>query len=245
MNRYYVVVLVIAIASQLSLFGMDKPFHFDRMEPELQNVVIMFVDDLSYIGQTNKSCYAQVKKQQLYHIVDMHGLQDPRLAKPNIPPFVFFIDPSCDDHRGNGKRAIDPNSRIFYKDSTWEKYPLGCGAYHDTFHIDFNGDDKYQRVGPTNLLIACLMQKECAAQRLVRFYPLAPQHVIAGDSQSKKLYEDFLTPRLFLEALCASKMIPNNKATAILLEHLEKAHMSESSLEKRMRVFNCAAERIS
>ncbi len=211
MKRYCAVVLVIGIVGQSFLFGMDKPFHFDRLKPELQEIVIMMVDDMSYIGQTNKSCCAQVKKQQLNHIVDMHRLQDPRLAKPNVPPFMFFAHPIHGNDRRDGKCAVDPNSRIFYKDSTKGKYPLGCGAYHDTFHIDFSGDDKYQRVMPTSLLIACLTQNECEAKRLLRFYPLAPQHITAGDPQSKKLSKDPQTPQLFLEALCASKMIPNNK----------------------------------
>lgn len=241
MKKYCVVVFVVVMVNQLSLFGMDKKpqeiFHcLGNLAPELQQIVILHIDNLSYIGQSNKAWFAEVKKQQLDHIVDMHQQQNPRLARPNIPPLVFFGVPFHNGDRRDGKRAIDPNSRIFYKESTKNKYPLGCGAYHDRFHIDFSGDDKYQRVGPTNLLIACLTQNECEVKRLLRFYPLVKQHIIAGDCQSEKLYKDGDTKRLFLEALCASRVIANNKATCILLEYLEKANLSEDSLIQNMPI---------
>jgi hypothetical protein len=232
MKNHYAFVFTVMIANQLSIFGMDQDaFHnFGLLEPMFQKAVVMLADDLSYIGQANKAWYAEVKKEQLKHIVDQHQLQDPRLARSNIPPFVFFVDPLYDGTQWNGKCAVDPSSRVFYKDSTKGKYPVKSGVCHDRFHVEFSDDDKYKRIQPTNLLIACLTQNEGEAKRLLRFYPLVPQHVIAGDSQSKKLYEDDETQKLFMEALCVSKMIPDNRATCILLEYLEQANISESSI---------------
>jgi hypothetical protein len=236
--------LIMLFVNHCSLYCMEeKSLHLfdDRLEQEFQKKlvkkVIKRVDDMSYIGQANKQCYAEVKRQQIAYIATMHRLQDPSLIRVNIPPFVF----RCDRKYHNGKGAIDPNSREFYKQSTIDSWPLSnavatvnrlpesVGYNNDTFHVVFADADKYERRRPTNLLIACLQQNEGEAQRLVRMYPLAKEHIIPDSPQSEHLYRDPLTPMLFREALSVSKMIPGNKATQVLLDHLATIGFTEET----------------
>lgn len=246
LSRISIALIMMLFMNHCLLYCMkDNSFHLfdDRLEQEFQKKlvkkVIKHVDDMSYIGQASKACYAEVKRQQIHYIAKMHRLQDPSLIRVNIPPFVYIDQWNRGSCRG--RYAIDPNSRIFYKESiieTWplssavvnfERMPLCTGHDNNKFHVGFADTDKYERKRPTNLLIACFEQDEYEAQRLVRFYPLAEEHIIPGNPQSEKLYRDPFTPGLFREALCASKMIPGNKATQALLAHLAVIGFTEET----------------
>jgi hypothetical protein len=63
----------------------------------------------------------------------------------------------------------------------------------------------------------------------VSFYPLAEGHIIANNPQSEQLYRDPFTAGLFRGALGASKMIPDNKATQVLLAHLAAIGFTEET----------------
>ncbi len=225
-NRMFLASII--LLNYISLYTMELEWKFtpfSELVPELQNKVIKHVDDMSYIGQANKSSYAQVKKQQIAYIAKMHRMQDFTKVKLNIPPFVFFVNefqynPCCPNNTQYFPRvcAVDPNSRIFYKDSVIEKWNSANVRYPDTFRVDCRGDEYYS-IKPSNLLIACLEQNESEVRRLVNMYPIKPEHVTKGDSKSEAYYEDKDTRFLFDQALNAAKMIPDNKIMPLLLAH--------------------------
>jgi hypothetical protein len=196
---------------------------FSELASELQGEIIKYVDNMSYIGQANKACYAQVRKQQIEYIVDMHRKQDFTMVKLNIPPFVFITgverySSALGWYISNETCVIDPNSLNFYKLGTREKWNSSNIRYPNTFLIDHR-NEKYNCMRPTNLLIACLEQNESEVKRLLKMYPIKQEHVIKGDSKSEEWYKDRNTRLFFDEALDAAKMIPGNKVMPLLLAH--------------------------
>src|SRR5690348_132687 len=76
-------------APALSMIMRTDIPSFSQLPRELKSLVIDWVDDMSFIGQTNKECYGLVQKKQIDYIIYMYDNQNPLLAKSNIPPFVF------------------------------------------------------------------------------------------------------------------------------------------------------------
>jgi hypothetical protein len=193
-KKYCAVTFFVILLGHLALLSMDNnPGLFVALKPELQKDIVE-------------------------RLVNMHRLQDPKLAKPNIPPFMFVNNISGE------KCIIDSTKRMFYKPSTVD------GVHSDQFPLRF---DVYcnEHIRPTNLLIACLQKDVTAAQRLLKLYPLTEKQVVENDPQSQQLYNNYMeTKQLFIEALCASKAIQNNKTTDLLLQHLKDAGLSEDLL---------------
>ena len=164
--RDRIILASIILLNCVSLYSMELERFtlFSELAPELQGKVIKRVDNMSYIGQVNKECYAEVKSQQVVYIAKMYRVQDFTKVKLNIPSFIFFGKPGdgYNPHVPNpseyyifsGVYVIDPNNRFFYKPSTIEKWNSSNVRYPDTFRLDCRGEKHYS-ILPTNLVIAC------------------------------------------------------------------------------------------
>ena len=139
LTHYWKLNIVLFALISHPVFGMIAPTEstmtvsnkfdcFNALLPELRPCIIDHVDNMAYIGQTNKECYTIVKDKQKEYIVQMCNNQNPLLARFNIPPFIFsstlyeFHNEKTNQPQLSTRCAISPHSKIFYEPAIQVKH---------------------------------------------------------------------------------------------------------------------------
>jgi len=198
--------------SALSMIMVKEFTPFPQLAPELKSLVIDQVDNMSFIGQTNKECYAIVQKKQIDYIIRMHDKQDPSLAQFNITPFVFL---GAENDFG-GKYALNPNSKTFYKWPTQEKYFSQDENTYKNFHSTITWNDPYKHIEPTNLLINIFKRDINGIKALlIKQYKLVPEKIYENQ------HRNMTTKNFLMYAYYTAKKLGLSDIITILEQHGE------------------------